>query len=133
MCDSKVLHTDTERTHAGTLRVDLVYIRHASRERVRRDLVAILVPELRCFCARTHYLGAGIGCILPSRSVWFGADKFTQSTRTNQTSHDTANGRSDTEEMGDGGSIEELVLEERVSLGGAGRVIQRDVRGLSSG
>lgn len=55
--------TDAERPHARALGVDLVDVGHASRERVGRNLVAVLVAEVCRLGARPHDLCARVGCI----------------------------------------------------------------------
>jgi hypothetical protein len=54
------LRTYTQRAHGGALRVHLVEVRYPTCERVGRDLVTVLVPELGSLGSCTGDLGASV-------------------------------------------------------------------------
>jgi hypothetical protein len=97
------VRTYTKRTHGSPLSVYLIYICQSSGESIGCNFVAVFVSELSRLCTGTGDLCTGVGCrgieiqVIRDDKGWGWKTRLTD-----ETSHNTANGGCNTEQVCDG-------------------------------
>jgi len=100
------MRTYTEGPHCSSLRVNLVYICQTPCKGIRSDLASKFVAMIGSLTPSSCHLGASVRFAL--KSGFLQGDECLGHTK--QTNHNASDGWRDTEQVGNGSRVEQLVL-----------------------